>query len=91
MITSDFCVIGGGIVGLATAYRLSKNFPDKTILVLEKENRLAEHKQAGTREFYTREFITSRVHQKQKIAGKVNWQWKISARNTESIMNSVAK
>ena len=43
MITSDFCVIGGGIVGLATAYRLSKHFPDKTILVLEKENRLAEH------------------------------------------------
>ncbi len=43
MITADFCVIGGGIVGLATAYRLNKNFPDKTILVLEKENRLAEH------------------------------------------------
>ena len=43
MITSDFCVIGGGIVGLATAYRLSKHFPDKTILLLEKENRLAEH------------------------------------------------
>ncbi len=40
---SDFCVIGGGIVGLATAYRLRKKFPDKTILALEKENRLAEH------------------------------------------------
>jgi len=43
MIISDFCVIGGGIVGLATAYRLSKSFPEKTILVLEKEKHLAEH------------------------------------------------
>ena len=43
MAKSDFCVIGGGIVGLATAYRLSKRFPDKSITVIEKENRLAEH------------------------------------------------
>ena len=43
MAKSDFCVVGGGIVGLATAYRLIKRFPGKSITVIEKENRLAEH------------------------------------------------
>jgi L-2-hydroxyglutarate oxidase len=43
MIRADICIIGGGIVGLATAYRLSKKFPEKTIFLIEKENRLAAH------------------------------------------------
>ena len=43
MTTTDFCVIGGGIVGLATAFRPSKKFSDQSILVIEKENCLAEH------------------------------------------------
>lgn len=41
--TFDITVIGGGIVGLATAYKLQKNFPHLKILLLEKENRLAPH------------------------------------------------
>ena len=40
---SDICIIGGGIVGLATAYRLTESHPDKRIVVLEKETRVAEH------------------------------------------------
>ncbi|HET7581055.1 MAG TPA: L-2-hydroxyglutarate oxidase [Bacillales bacterium] len=40
---ADFTVIGAGIVGLATAYKLSKEFPDQSIVVLEKENRPAAH------------------------------------------------
>ncbi len=43
MATFDLAVIGGGIVGLATAYRFTRRFPDKRIVVLEKEARLAEH------------------------------------------------
>ena len=43
MIKSDFCVIGGGIVGLATAYRLSQKCPEQTIVVIEKEDGLAKH------------------------------------------------
>ena len=39
----DISVIGGGIVGLATAYKLQKNYPDLNIVVLEKENELAFH------------------------------------------------
>src|SRR5436190_22274744 len=39
----DFTIVGGGIVGLATALKLSKEKPHAKILVLEKEARVAEH------------------------------------------------
>jgi L-2-hydroxyglutarate oxidase LhgO len=39
----DIIVIGGGIVGLATAYKLTLQNPNKTILVLEKEKEVAAH------------------------------------------------
>lgn len=39
----DIIVVGGGIVGLATAYKLSLKVPNKTILVLEKEKEVASH------------------------------------------------
>ncbi len=43
MSKSDIIVIGGGIVGLATAYDLSTRHPELSITILEKENRLAAH------------------------------------------------
>lgn len=43
MKSTDIIIIGGGIVGLATAYNLTKQHPDKTITILEKENVLAFH------------------------------------------------
>jgi (S)-2-hydroxyglutarate dehydrogenase len=36
-------VIGGGIVGLATAYRLGERFPGARITLLEKENAVGRH------------------------------------------------
>lgn len=39
----DIIVVGGGIVGLATAYKLNIKFPQKKILVLEKEKVVAAH------------------------------------------------
>jgi L-2-hydroxyglutarate oxidase len=41
--TFDFIIVGGGIVGLATAYKLQLKFPDKTIAVLEKEDAIGKH------------------------------------------------
>jgi L-2-hydroxyglutarate oxidase len=41
--TYDFIVVGAGIVGLSTAYKLTKAFPEATVLVLEKEQRVAAH------------------------------------------------
>ena len=39
----DFIIVGAGIIGLSTAYKLALKFPEKTILVLEKEGELAKH------------------------------------------------
>src|SRR5262245_34836762 len=36
-------IVGGGIVGLATAFRLSERFPAARIVVLEKENAVGRH------------------------------------------------
>ena len=36
-------VIGGGIVGLATAYQITRQFPGRRVVVLEKEAELAHH------------------------------------------------
>jgi L-2-hydroxyglutarate oxidase LhgO len=40
---TDVAVIGGGIVGLATAYQLTQQFPNRRIIVLEKEATVAAH------------------------------------------------
>ena len=39
----DVAIIGGGIVGLATAYRLLERFPGKKVVILEKEREIAQH------------------------------------------------
>jgi len=39
----DIVIIGGGIVGLATALALSERFPRVSVAVIEKESRLATH------------------------------------------------
>ena len=39
----DFVVIGGGIVGLATAHSLLERYPDARLLLLEKEDAPAKH------------------------------------------------
>ena len=43
MNTADVAIIGGGIVGLATAYRVAGAYPGKKLFVLEKERELAQH------------------------------------------------
>ena len=39
----DVVVIGGGIVGLATAYQITRQYPGRRVVVLEKEADLAHH------------------------------------------------
>jgi len=43
MITRDVTIVGGGIVGLATAYRLLQAQPGTSVIVLEKEDAIAQH------------------------------------------------
>ena len=39
----DIAIVGGGIVGAATFYKLQERFPEKKLLLLEKEDHLAAH------------------------------------------------
>ena len=39
----DVVVVGGGIVGAATFYKLQKRFPDRRMLLIDKMPRLADH------------------------------------------------
>jgi (S)-2-hydroxyglutarate dehydrogenase len=39
----DFGIIGGGIIGLSTAWALGKRYPGSSILLVEKENRWGFH------------------------------------------------
>lgn len=42
-MTYDYCIIGGGIVGLATAMALLEQRPGASLLILEKETSLGRH------------------------------------------------
>lgn len=43
MVTSDFLVIGGGIIGINVARQLKRQFSDATVTVIEKENHCGAH------------------------------------------------
>jgi len=42
-MTYDIAIIGGGIVGAATFYKLQKKYPGQKIVLIEKEEELADH------------------------------------------------
>ncbi|MUP37059.1 L-2-hydroxyglutarate oxidase [Labilibaculum euxinus] len=42
-IVCDYLIIGAGIVGLSLAYELTNRFPEKHIVLIEKEDRVACH------------------------------------------------
>ena len=39
----DYAIIGGGIVGLSTAYALSQRFPSASVVLIEKERSWGYH------------------------------------------------
>src|SRR3990167_1083473 len=43
LITCDFLIIGGGLIGINTARCLKKTFSDAKIIVIEKENQCGLH------------------------------------------------
>ncbi len=43
MMTADFLVIGGGIIGMTIARELKRRFSDSTVLLIEKESVCGEH------------------------------------------------
>ena len=43
MESSDVAIVGAGIIGLATAYRITQRLPGRTVQVLEKEKDVCQH------------------------------------------------
>ena len=43
MTHAHVAIVGGGIVGLATAWQLTERYPQLRVLVLEKEAAVGEH------------------------------------------------
>ncbi|NLC21719.1 MAG: FAD-dependent oxidoreductase, partial [Halomonadaceae bacterium] len=39
----DFIIVGGGILGMSTAMQLKQTYPDRRMLLLEKESAPAQH------------------------------------------------
>ena len=39
----DIAIIGGGVVGAATFFKLQKQFPNKSLVLIEKEDAIAKH------------------------------------------------
>ncbi len=39
----DYIIIGGGIVGVSTAWQLKQRYKDKSVLLVEKESQFAQH------------------------------------------------
>lgn len=39
----DYVIVGGGIVGVSTAWQLKQQYPDKSILLIEKETGFSRH------------------------------------------------
>jgi len=42
-MTYDYLIVGGGIVGISTAWQLLQRYPNQRVLVLEKESHFAGH------------------------------------------------
>ena len=54
----DVVIVGGGIVGAATLYQLQQRYPDRTMLLIEKETGLADHQTGNNSGVITRDCIT---------------------------------
>ncbi len=39
----DYVIIGGGIVGVSTAWQFQQRHSDKSVLLIEKESQFAQH------------------------------------------------
>jgi L-2-hydroxyglutarate oxidase len=43
MTTHDIAIVGGGIIGLATAYQITQRHPNQRVVILEKEDSVGAH------------------------------------------------
>lgn len=42
-MTYDYVIVGGGIVGVSTGWQLKRRYPEKSVLLIEKEAGFSRH------------------------------------------------
>jgi L-2-hydroxyglutarate oxidase LhgO len=86
----DVCIIGGGILGLATGWQLTKDRPDWKIALLEKEQDFASH-QTGRNSGVIHSGIYYKPGSLKAINCRENTNSKLSATSTLSNTTYVVK
>ncbi len=91
MQSTDILIVGGGIIGLATAYQLTRQYPGRRVVLLEKEAELASHQSGATPACCTRAFTIALARCGRKTAAPEKWRWSSSARPKELRTRSAAR
>ncbi len=87
----DVIVIGAGIVGLASAYRILEAKPSLKLLILEKENDVAKHQTGNNSGVIHSGIIISPAALRQKIAWKAIGKCLISVMRMKLSMSFAVK
>jgi cation diffusion facilitator CzcD-associated flavoprotein CzcO len=87
----DVGIIGGGIVGLATAYQLGQKFRNCRLRLLRRNHLWPSIRPDTIPGFYIQVSITNPVLSKRLIVETASKRWNNFARNRASIMNYAEK
>ena len=91
MITTDFLVIGGGVIGLNVARSLKRTFPDTRVIVIEKEASCGLHASGRNSGVLHAGFYYSPDSLKAKFTRDGNAQLTAYCRDKEIPLNSCGK
>ena len=87
----DLAIVGGGILGLATAYRLLERHPDMRLAILEKEAELATHQSGhNSAASSTPACTTRRARSRRGCAARARPRWRRSRPSTTSRSSAAA-
>lgn len=87
----DFLIIGAGIIGLNIARTLKLHFPDKKILIIEKEKDVAYHSSGRNSGVLHAGFYYSKDSLKAKFSKEGNQQLKMYCKDNNISVNNTGK
>lgn len=90
-IKTDFLIIGGGVMGLATARALKARFPAASIAIIEKEDHVAEHASGRNSGVLHAGFYYSADSLKARFCREGNAAWKAYAKEHGLRLNECGK
>ena len=90
-LKSDYLIIGAGVLGLAIARELKTRFPTKSIIVIEKEDHVAEHASGRNSGVLHAGFYYSADSLKAKFCRDGNAAWKAYAKQHGLRLNECGK